>query len=76
MQKLLQYSEKRNDTPQSRISPLKYFFYILLYRRSSILQFIYFLTCVYNYTKIKGLDSGKITSLPNSQKRDQLSACF
>ena len=27
-----------------------------------------------NYTKIKGLDSGKITSLPKSQKYDQLFA--
>ena len=43
------------------------FCHILLYRRSSILQGIYFLVRLYNYTKIKGLDSGKITSLPNSQ---------
>ena len=33
---------------------------------------IYFLLGVHNYKKIKGLDSGKIKSLPNSEKRDQL----
>ena len=33
---------------------------------------ISFLIRMHNYTKIKGLESGKITSLPNSQKRDQL----
>ena len=27
---------------------------------------------VHNYTKIKGLESGKITSLPNSERRHQL----
>ena len=27
---------------------------------------------IHKYTKIKGLESGKITSLPNSYKRDQL----
>ena len=42
-------------------------FHVLLYRRSSILQGICFLIRVYEYTKIKGLDSGKITSLPKSQ---------
>ena len=49
-------------------------FYVLLYRRSSILQDIYFfivfddlflnwLPSVHKYTKLKGVDSKKITSL-------------
>ena len=43
------------------------FFHILCYRLSSILQGIYFLIRVYVYKKIKGLNSRKMTSLPNSQ---------
>ena len=37
---------------------------------------IYFLIRVHNYTKIKGLDSGKITSLPNSENVINLHALF
>ena len=31
------------------------------------IQGIYFLICAHNYMEIKGLDSGKIASLPNSE---------
>ena len=30
---------------------------------------------LYKYTKIKGLDSGEITSLPESKKSDEHMAC-
>ena len=52
------------------------YFHVPFYRRSSILEGICFLIRLYEYTKIKSPDSGKITSLPRSQdvKRDQLRA--
>ena len=63
------------NTPQNRIFPL-YHFLILLYQRSSILKGIYFLICVHNYMEIKGLDSGKIASLPNSENVINFHASF
>ena len=52
------------------------YFHVPFYRRSSILEGICILIRLYEYTKIKSPDSGKITSLPRSQdvKRDQLRA--
>ena len=52
------------------------YFHVPFYRRSSILEGICFLVRLYEYTKIKSPDSGKITSLPRSQdvKRGQLCA--
>ena len=63
-------------------------FDFLLYWQSSILQdilfYIWYLTIcfwidwvhVYKYTKIKGLDSREITSLPESTKSDEHSMSF
>ena len=50
--------------------------HILLYRRSRILQSIYFLIRMYNYTKVRGLNSGKHYIIAKQPKRDQLSASF
>ena len=47
------------NTPQNRISPRKYFL-ILLYRRSRILQGIYFIMRVYNYTQNRASIRGKL----------------
>ena len=68
----------RNITPQYTRFPLYNinFSYILLYRQSSILQGIYFLIHVYDYTKIKGLDLGNYIIAKQPKRADQLGVSF
>jgi len=68
-------NEEAINSTQNRIFSLKVF-HVLLYRRSSVLQDIYFLhrfwidrVRVYEYMKINGLDSREVISLPEMRAK-------